>query len=191
MDNHHEEGLLLAQLAARAVCERGVVGPKAAAEGLDAALDACDAVAGALEAAAARDPSDASLTRSIRTDSNGFERIRAGCTPSAETPTNRDVGFAPAARAFLAAWAYADAVGTTAEGRDARAQSEIFERARARVRALDARLRAAGGGLGAVAGAMWDAARRAVVGETEEGGGGEREPGRGAFEGLSPCFLLE
>ena len=126
VDNHHEEGLLLAQLAARAVRERGVVGPKAAAEGLDAALDACDAVAGALEAAAARDPSDASLTRSIRTDSNGFERIRAGCTPSAETPTNRDVGFAPAARAFLAAWAYADAVGTTAEGRDARAQSEIF-----------------------------------------------------------------
>ena len=46
VDNHHEEGLLLAQLAARAVRERGVVGPKAAAEGLDAALDARDAARG-------------------------------------------------------------------------------------------------------------------------------------------------
>ena len=125
----------------------------------------------------------------IRTDSNGFERIRAGCTPSAETPTNRDVGFAPAARAFLAAWAYADAVGTPAEGRDARAQSEIFARARARVRALDARPAPRGGPApsparcGTRRGARWSGRRRKEA--------GERGPGRGAFEGLSPCFLLD
>ena len=187
-DNHHAEGLLLAQLAARAIAEvPGTITETFAASSLRGAARAVAAAARAL----ARDAEGGQVaTRPENEDDAG--------APSDAFPgwaggaTNHGSAFAVVNRACLALWAYARAAGAEAR-RDARA---VLEKARVASAFEAARL-------GPAAAAAWRAA--AAVSERSASDAGSDGPKDladracaatdatrvgGAFRSYDPCFLL-
>ena len=176
-DNHHAEGLLLAQLAARAVaeapCGQTVTKPFAEKRLLNAAR---------FVAVAAR-------TLEAETQTFVKDSAKDGFFPGwAGGATNHGAPFAIVNRACLALWAYACAASDEART-EARAVlvtervAEAFEAAR----------------LGPAANAAWRAAEAAVVAAKKTSENAEDAPRKatsetpfvvGAFETYDPCFLL-
>ena len=159
-DNHHAEGLLLAQLAARAVAEvPGTVTKPFAAARLMGAARAVAAAARTLASTHADDEA-----------SGVFPGWAGGAT-------NHGATFAVVNRACLALWAYARAAGA-----DARADARVvLEKERVAATFEAARL-------GPAAAAAWRAAEAAVA-ETGTLEGTPDALGE-AFRTYDPCFLL-
>ena len=179
-DNHHAEGLLLAQLSARAIAE--VPGTVTRAFAASSLRDAARAVAAAARTLA----SDAEATAATTRES-AFPGWAGGAT-------NHGSAFAVVNRACLALWAYARPAGAEAR-RDARA---VLEEARVAAAFETARL-------GPAAAAAWRAAEAAVSDETlsfsdprgEDAERAERADATtnatragDAFRTYDPCFLL-
>ena len=178
-DNHHAEGLLLAQLAARAVAEHGLCGQTVTRPFAEKRL-----LSAARFVAVAARTLEASSTETFVKDSasDGFFPGWAGGA------TNHGAPFAIVNRACLALWAYARAASDEART-EARAVlvtervAEAFEAAR----------------LGPAANAAWRAAEAAVVAAKKTSENAEDAPRKatsetpfvvGAFETYDPCFLL-
>ena len=165
-DNHHAEGLLLAQLAARAVAEvPGTVTKQFAAARL---IGTARALAAAARTAA-----------STHEDDDDEASGKAFFPGWAGGATNHGAAFAIVNRACLALWAYARAADA-----DARADARVVleqERVTEQFEAAH---------LGPAAAAAWRAAEASVASET---GGLDGTPetlfGK-AFRTYDPCFLL-
>ena len=189
-DNHHAEGLLLAQLAARAVAEvpGTVTKPFAAARLMGAAravaaaartlasthaTSAFEATREATRATRANDASGVTPDVSSRSDDEA-----SGAFPGwAGGATNHGAAFAVVNRACLALWAYARAAGA-----EARAEARVvLEKEHVAATFEAARL-------GPAAAAAWRAAEAAVA-ETGNLDGTTNALG-GAFRTYDPCFLL-
>ena len=174
-DNHHAEGLLLAQLAARAVAEapygQTVTKPFAAARLLGAARAVADA-ARTLEAESARGKKE----RAKEHAGGSFPGWAGGAT-------NHGAPFEIVNRLCLALWAYARAASDEAR-LEARAVlvtgrvAETFEAVR----------------LGPAANAAWRAAEAAVLAAPLKNAAAATNATAkkvvGAFETYDPCFLL-
>ena len=189
-DNHHAEGLLLAQLAARAVAEvPGTVTKPFAAARLMGAARAVAAAARTLASTHATSSSFEATTRVATVsanDASGFvesdssshkpsDDETSGAFPGwAGGATNHGAAFAVVNRACLALWAYARAAGAEARA-DARV---VLEKERVAATFEAARL-------GPAAAAAWRAAEAAV-----SGNGTPDARGVGAFRTYDPCFLL-
>jgi len=189
-DNHHAEGLLLAQLAARAVAEvPGTVTKPFAAARLMGAARAVAAAARTLASTHATSAFEATRVATVSAnDASGFvapdssshkpsddETFSSGAFPGwAGGATNHGAAFAVVNRACLALWAYARAAGAEARA-DARV---VLEKERVAATFEAARL-------GPAAAAAWRAAEAAV-----SGNGTPDARGVGAFRTYDPCFLL-
>ena len=165
-DNHHAEGLLLAQLAARAVAEvPGTVTKQFAAARLIGTARALAAAARTLASTHEDDDDEAS--------GKAFFPGWAGGA------TNHGAAFEIVNRACLALWAYARAADA-----DARADARVIIKQERVTEQFEAAC------LGPAAAAAWRAAEATVASET---GGLDGTPvtlfGK-AFRTYDPCFLL-
>ena len=165
-DNHHAEGLLLAQLAARAVAEvPGTVTKQFAAARLIGTARALAAAARTLASTHEDDDDEAS--------GKAFFPGWAGGA------TNHGAAFEIVNRACLALWAYARAADA-----DARADARVIIKQERVTEQFEAAC------LGPAAAAAWRAAEASVASET---GGLDGTPetlfGK-AFRTYDPCFLL-
>ena len=167
-DNHHAEGLLLAQLAARAVAEvPGTVTKQFAAARLIGTARAVAAAARTLASTHEDDDDEASGKKSA---------IFPGWAGGA---TNHGAAFAIVNRACLALWAYARAADA-----DARADARVIIKQERVTEQFEAAR------LGPAAAAAWRAAEATVASETGVLDGTPVTREGGAFRTYDPCFLL-
>lgn len=162
-DNHHAEGLLLSQLAAKALRETPALRPAVSMAALEATLTSAEEAAAALAEVASSNP------------------IGGGGGPTwAGGATNHESAFVPVCKVFLALWALAPAVQPLAAG------------TASRVKALDETLTGRPNVLGPMAARMWAAALGAMNGGAGgDSCAAEWDDAADAFANLDPCFLLQ